>query len=91
MTTILLEDAGPILADLAKRAESGETIILTRNGKPVLDLVPHRRSEPLASGGLNWEAGYAYLRANGLGNPFPFVAEDFDAPLPEDFLLRPLP
>lgn len=91
MTTILLEEAGPILADLAERAERGETIVLTRDGTPVLDLVPRRSSEVPRVGGLNLEAGYAYLRANGFSDPFPYVADDFDAPLPEDFLLRPLP
>ena len=42
-------------------------------------------------GGLNFAAGEAYLVARGITNPVPFIADDFDAPLPEDFLLRPLP
>ena len=40
-------------------------------------------------GGLNFSAGEAYLAAKGITNPVPFIADDFDAPLPEDFLLRP--
>ncbi|KQP07148.1 prevent-host-death protein [Methylobacterium sp. Leaf99] len=91
MTTILLEEAGPMLADLAKRVENGETIVVARDGKPVLDLVPHRPDETQRCTGIDWDAAYAYLRANGLDDPFPFVADDFDDPLPEDFLLRPLP
>jgi hypothetical protein len=43
------------------------------------------------SGGLNLEAGKAYLRTKGIRNPVPFVADDFDAPLDDDVLLRPLP
>ena len=42
-------------------------------------------------GGLNFAAGEAYLAARGITNPVLFIADDFDAPLPEDFLLRPLP
>ncbi|OWO96218.1 hypothetical protein B5E41_06115 [Rhizobium esperanzae] len=58
---------------------------VTRNGRPVFDLVPHQKR-----GGLNLEAGQAYLRARGIPYPVPFT-DDFDDPLPEDFLLRPLP
>lgn len=40
---------------------------------------------------IDWEAGQAYLRSKGIENAVPYIAEDFDDPLPEDFLLRPLP
>ncbi|WP_267422001.1 prevent-host-death protein [Methylobacterium sp. GC_Met_2] len=86
MTTIALEEAAPTLAELAARVEGGETIVVTRNGRPVLDLVPHRRK-----GGLNLEAGEAFLRAHGITDPFPSIPDDFDDSLPEDFLIRPLP
>ena len=62
------------------------TIVVTRNGRPVFDLVPHRKL-----GGLNRAAGTAYLRAKGIRNPVPFIADDFDDPLPEEFLLAALP
>ncbi len=84
MDRIDLNDADLDLAALARRVEKGETIIVTRDGEPVADLVPHRRR-----GGLDFEAGDAFLRARGLDNPFGYVAEDFDAPLPEDFLILP--
>ena len=86
MATVSIRDAKNRLTALARRVEGGETIVVTRNGKPVLDLVPHRRR-----GGLDLEAGRAYLRAQGISNPVPYISEDFDEPLPEDFLLRPLP
>ena len=35
----LLNDTGGLL----RRVEEGETIVITRRGKPVADLVPHRR------------------------------------------------
>ncbi|MCJ2094899.1 prevent-host-death protein [Methylobacterium sp. J-072] len=85
MTTIALEKAASSLAELAARVEGGETIVLTRDGKPVLDLVPHRRTP-----GLDIEAGEAFLRARGITRSSGFIADDFDDPLPEDFLIQPL-
>lgn len=86
MTTISIRDAKNRLTEIARRVEKGETIVVTRNGRPIMELTPHRRR-----GGLDFEAGREYLRARGIANPVPFITEDFDEPLPEDFLLRPLP
>ena len=86
MTTVAREEAGAALAELAAHVEGGETIVLTRDGRPVLDLVPHRRK-----GGLDLAAGEAFLRAHGIVDPFPFIADDFDDPLPKHFLIRPSP
>ena len=86
MKTVTIRVAKNRLADLAREVEAGETIVVTRNGRPVLDLVPHTKR-----GGLNFAAGEAYSRSKGIKNPVPFIAEDFDAPLPEDFLLQPMP
>ncbi|GJE55513.1 MULTISPECIES: type II toxin-antitoxin system Phd/YefM family antitoxin [Methylobacterium] len=86
METVSLSDAADRLADLARRVEDGETIVLTRDGKPIADMVPHQ-----PRGGFDLEAGRRYLREEGLPDPFPYVADDFDDPLLEDFLLRPLP
>jgi len=33
-------------ADLLKRVEAGESMVITVRGKPVADLVPHRNDEP---------------------------------------------
>jgi prevent-host-death family protein len=86
MKTISIREAKNRLTEIAREVEEGETIVVTRNGRPVFDLVPHRQL-----GGLNLAAGEAYLRSKGLSKPVVWVAEDFDAPLAEDFLLRPLP
>lgn len=86
MTTVSIRDAKNRLTALARQVEKGETITVTRNGRPVFDLVPHR-----PRGGLNLAAGQAYLLSKGITNPVPFIANDFDDPLPEDFLLHPLP
>ena len=83
---VAIEDAASELDTLVRRVEAGETVVLTRNGKPVLDLVPHKHK-----GGIDWEAGERFLKERGIKEFFTYVAEDFDDPLPEDFLLRPLP
>ena len=72
-----------------RAAEAGERIVLTRHGKPVADLVPHQAT--VAEKPMSLMDRYeAYHKANprkGIG----WVADDFDDPLPEDFLLQPFP
>jgi prevent-host-death family protein len=85
MTIVNIKDAKNRLSELGRKAEAGETITVTRNGKPAFDLVPHKKK-----GGTDWEAGYRYMRENGID----FSGElppDWDDPLPEDFLITPLP
>jgi prevent-host-death family protein len=84
MKIVSIREAKNKLTELARKVEGGETIVVTRNGRPVFDLVPHRKT-----GSLDFEAGRAYLRSIGCENPFPYVADDFDAPLPEEFLITP--
>ena len=86
MTTVSIKQARDRLTALARRVEKGETVTVTRNGKPVFDLVPHKKK-----GGIDLAAGRAYLRKRGIKELVTYVADDFDDPLPEDFLLRPLP
>ena len=93
MTFISIKDAQTQLADLARRVREGETIVVTQDGEPVADLVPHKGEAKRAGNkaGIDFEAGQAYLRSIGVTNPVPYTADDFDDPLPEDFLLQPLP
>ncbi|MBG0796357.1 type II toxin-antitoxin system Phd/YefM family antitoxin [Methylocystis sp. L43] len=86
MTTVSIKDAKNRLTELARQVEKGETIVVTRNGKPVFDLVPHQPKR-----GLRLDAVDEFKKRHGLQSIVTFIAEDFDAPLPEDFLLRPLP
>lgn len=86
MTTISIKDAKNRLTELARQVEKGETIVVTRNGKPVFDLVPHQPKR-----GLRLDAVDEFKKRHDLQSIVTFIAEDFDAPLPEDFLLRPLP
>lgn len=86
MASISIKDAKNRLTELARRVENGETIVVTRNGHPVLDLVPHRRPK-----GLQLQAVEKFKAKHGLKSLVASIAPDFDEPLPEDFLLRPLP
>lgn len=86
MATVSMKDAKNRLTELARLVEGGETVIVTRNGRPVMDLVPHKRK-----GGLDLAAGEAFMRERGIKEWFTSVSDDFDDPLPEDFLLKPLP
>ncbi|MFN3502594.1 MAG: type II toxin-antitoxin system Phd/YefM family antitoxin [Allorhizobium sp.] len=95
MKTVSLQEATRDLEALADAVERGEVVTVTRDGKPVLDLVPHVEGSAGKSEqkkrGIDWEAMQAHLRSIGVENAVPYIAEDFDDPLPEDFLLRPLP
>lgn len=86
MKTVSISDAKKRLSELAREVEKGETIIVTRDGRPIFDLVPHK-----ARGGLDLAAGQAYLASRGITHAVGYIADDFDDPLPEDFLLKPLP
>jgi prevent-host-death family protein len=86
MTIVSIRDAKNRLTELARQVERGETIVVTRNGRPIFDLIPHQ-----ARHGLRFEAIDAFKERHGITSIVPFVVEDFDDPLPEDFLLFPLP
>jgi len=87
MTTVSIKDAKNRLSELTREAESGKTITFTRNGEPVAVLGPYKEKK----GGIDWEAGERFLKERGITRIFSYVAPDFDDPLPEDFLLKPLP
>jgi prevent-host-death family protein len=85
MRTVPLTEVRNRLTALAREVEGGETVVVTRNGKPIFDLVPHR-----PAGGLNLKAIAAFKRTHRVTSIVLHIADDFDAALPEDFLLRPL-
>ena len=84
---ISIKDAKNRFSELIRRAEAGETVVITRDGKPVADVVVHQPRE----GGINFEALREYKRKHGIERFVTFIPDDFDDPLPEDILLRPLP
>lgn len=72
MTVVNTLEAKTHLSDLLRRAERGEEIVIARDGKPIARLVPIEPPRaPRTPGG--WE---------GKG----WMADDFDAPLPDDLL-----
>jgi antitoxin (DNA-binding transcriptional repressor) of toxin-antitoxin stability system len=87
MVKVSIKDAKDRLSELVRLAEEGETIVITRNGEPVADLGEHKKQK----GGTDWEAGERYLRENGIKRSKGWISPDFDDPLPEDFLITPLP
>jgi prevent-host-death family protein len=86
MTTVPIREAKNRLTELARRVEQGETIVITRNGRPVLDLVPHR-----PRGALDLAAAERFKARHHVAQIVPAIPDDFDDALPEDFLVRPLP
>jgi len=86
MRTVSIRDAKNRLTELARTVENGETIVVTRNGRPVLDLVPHKPHR-----GLRLEALTEFKKRNGIKRSVTSMPVDFDEPLPEDVLLKPLP
>ncbi len=86
MMKISIKEAKDRLSELGRLVEGGEQVVITRNGEPKFELVLHR-----TKGGTNWEAGQAYLKSLGVDKLVEWVSPDFDDPLPEDFLITPLP
>jgi prevent-host-death family protein len=84
--TVSIRDAKNRLTERARTVESGETIVVTRNGRPILDLVPHK-----PQGGLRLEALAEFKKRNGIKRVMTSMPVDFDDPLPEDVLVKPLP
>lgn len=75
-----IKEAKNRLSELVRAAESGQTAIITRNGKPVADIVPHIEKK----GGVDFEAIARWREENG-GPLVVYVAPDFDDPLPDEF------
>jgi len=84
MPTATIREAKNRLHALARLVEKGETVVVTRNGEPAFDMVPHRATS------LRLQAGAEFLKRRGVKEIFPRVADDFEAPLAGDFTLRPL-
>jgi prevent-host-death family protein len=82
-----IKDAKNRLTELLREVEAGRTVTITRDGEPVVDLVKHIPRKK----GLNWEGLREYKLKHGIGQVVDYIPDDFDDPLPEDFLIKPLP
>lgn len=72
MLTINTHEAKTQLSRLLTRVSNGEEIIIAKSGKAVAKLVPITQNTA--------------KRKPGLDKDNAWIAEDFDAPLPEDLL-----
>jgi len=72
MTQINIHDAKTHFSKLLKRIEAGEEVIIARGGKPVAKLVPLDDAPR--------------RREFGRDKGTMWIADDFDAPLPDDLL-----
>ena len=72
MEKVNIHEAKTHLSRLVERAEAGEEIVIARSGRPVARLVPYAATAPRRTFG----------RMRGKIR----VADDFDAPLPDDVL-----
>jgi len=70
MKNVGIFEAKTHFSALIGEAERGETIVVTRNGKPVARIVPAEAASKKRAMGFD----------DGLG----YIADDFDAPLPPD-------
>jgi antitoxin (DNA-binding transcriptional repressor) of toxin-antitoxin stability system len=82
---ITVKEAETRFAELLRRAEAGEKVVMTRDGEAVAELAPISTKK----GGINWDALEAYKKKHGIKKFVEFISDDFDDPLPEDFLVTP--
>jgi prevent-host-death family protein len=74
-STVNIFEAKTNLSKLIERVEQGEEIVIARAGKPVARLTRVERArKPIRFGALKGKI---------------WIADDFDDPLPEDFLIGP--
>lgn len=71
-TTMNLYEAKTHLSELVERAAAGEEIVIAKAGRPKARLVPLERAEQPRKPGV-WKGQV-------------WIADDFDAPLPEEIL-----
>jgi prevent-host-death family protein len=75
MTTVNLFEAETQLSKLVELVERGEDVVIARGGKPVARLTPLcPEKKPIRYGAMKGQI---------------WIAEDFDDPLPENFLITP--
>lgn len=86
MRTVSIKEARGQFAELARRVELGETIVITRYGKPIIEMVPHRRRR-----GLRLQAVAEFKRKHRIAKIVTYIADDFDAPLDDSLWCNPFP
>jgi prevent-host-death family protein len=82
---VSIKQAKDRLSAIVREVEEGRQVVITRNGKPVAEVVPHRKK-----GGIDFEALERWKKERGIDRVFGEPSPDFDDPLPEDFLITPI-
>jgi len=82
---IPLHEVAGHVEELVDRAANGEDIVITRNGKPAVRLVPVEEPSVLESDRIIAREPKRPLRF-GLLKGKVWIADDFDDPLPDDLL-----
>lgn len=85
MPHVTMKEAKTRLTELVAAAEQGERVVITRHGKAAVELVPCK-----GAGGVRLSHIGGIKRRLGIERVVEAVPEDFDAPLPEDSLIRPI-
>jgi antitoxin (DNA-binding transcriptional repressor) of toxin-antitoxin stability system len=90
---VTIEEARETLAELAEAIGAGERVVVTKDGVPVFDLVPHtaEAAEPVEEpkkGGINWQALEDYKKKHGIDQIVTWIADDFDAPMTDEEFLE---
>ena len=86
MKHVSIKEAKNRLPALVREVEKGEHVVITRNGEPVAEVIPHKKK-----GGINWEGLRRWKEEHGVDRIVEYIPDDFDDPLPEDFLITPQP
>lgn len=90
---VTIEEARETLAELAEAIGAGESVVVTKDGVPVFDLVPHAAeavepAEEPKKGGINWQALEDYKKKHGIDQIVTWIADDFDAPMTDEEFLE---
>jgi antitoxin (DNA-binding transcriptional repressor) of toxin-antitoxin stability system len=86
MKHVPIKEAEGRLQELVSQLEAGEKLVLTKDGEAVAEL---SLTKPERRGGVNWEALEQWKKDRGVDRIVTYIADDFDDPLPEDFLITP--
>jgi len=85
MPHVPMDEAKSRLTELITAAEHGERVIITRHGRAAAEIVACRSCWGVRLGDIG-----DIKRRLGIKRIVEAVPEDFDAPLPEDVLIRPI-
>jgi prevent-host-death family protein len=83
---VTIREAEERIGELLQRVRDGEHVVVTENGKPIANLVSATaatESTEAQTGSGILERSRRWMSERGIDQAFPYVAPDFDAPLPE--------